>query len=621
MGRRRWTGPPSGRASADVSHVWRRSLSRRPRFSVLAARSFRWVWSAAPIPFVCTLAAQLLGAAALAVVLLSGRELARELTADSVPTSLSDVLPAVISLGVALFVSGLCLIVDREARYVLSELVVHRLQQEIADIASSVDYERYEDQEFHDLLDRAANEGAQSSIQMVYDLLALVSSTLTSLSLVLVLATTVPVILPLLVAIGLPFVFAARVSARMAYRLDYELTASDRLRFSLYEALVSKAEAKEVRVFALHRPLRERWERLFADRARRMSAVALKRTMLNGAASLSSSALIAGLLLVIVDAAIDGRVAISDSAIAIVALQQIASRIRGSSASAGSLREASLFLEDFERFRSLRQEDAEVGSVERLPELEELRMDGVSFRYPGTSQMVLNGVDLTIGRHEIVALVGRSGSGKTTLAHLAAGLYRPTSGSITWNGADVTSVSRTSYWRSLAVVCQDYVQYELTAGENIAISDHERLDDRAGVVEAARRAGVDRVLSELPKGYDTMLSRSFDEGATLSQGEWQRLAVARALFRDAPLVILDEPSASLDAIAEKELFDRLVELCASRSVLLISHRFSTVRMADRIYVLQDGMVAEEGSHAELMACDGHYAEMFRIQAAGYAESP
>lgn len=561
-----------------------------------------------------------MGAVAVGGVLLSGRNLAQRLTTDPPPTELADLLPVVVVLGISLFVAGLTTIVDRDARYLLSELVVHRLQREIADIAGSVDYERYEDQEFHDLLDRASNEGTQSSMQLVYDLLALVSSALTSISLVVVLAAAVPAILPLLLLVGLPFAFAARTSARLAYDLNYELTPSDRLRFSLYDALVSKADAKEIRVFALHRSLQNRWEELFLDRAARLKAVAVRRTLLNAGASLASSALVAGLLLLIVGAAIDGRVTVGDSAIAIVALQQISARIRGSSASAGSLREAALFLQDFEEFRLLRQPLDEPDDRPALSGLQELRMERVSFRYPGTEPTVLHDVDLTIGPNEIVALVGLSGSGKTTLAHLVAGLYRPSEGRILWNGTDIETIPRPSYWRSLAVVYQDYVRYELTARENIAISDPNLLDDLGAVAEAAKRAGVAHVIERLPLGYETMLSRSFEHGATLSQGEWQRVAVARALFRDAPLIILDEPAASLDAIAERELFDRLVDLCTNRSALLISHRFSTVRMADRIYVLREGRVAEQGTHAELMARNGQYAEMFRVQAAGYLET-
>jgi len=621
IARRRW-GPALPGAGLPVTRLLQESALTRTSLRIArpAIRSFRWIWQAARRPFLLTLLAQVVGAVSLGLVLLSARSLAQQLTGDAAPSSLAPLLPPVTALGGALFVSGVSVVVDREARYVMAELVVHRLQREIADIAGSVDYARYEDQEFHDLLDRAGNEGTQSAIQMVYDLLALVSSALTAVSLVVVLASTVPTMLPLLILVALPFVVAVRRTARMAYELDHELTPSDRLRFSLHEVLTGKREAKEVRVYALHHTLRDRWEELFGDRSRRLVAVATRRALLNGAASLASSALVVGMLLVIVNGALDRSAELGDAAIAVVALQQLAARIRTSSVSAGSLREATLFLEDFERFDALRGDRTEPGDAEPLAPLAELRLEQVSFRYPGTDREVLRRIDLEIGANEIVALVGRSGSGKTTLAHLVAGLYQPSAGRITWNGVDGAGIPRSTWWASLAVVYQDYAMYELSARENITLGDHRRPCEEPAVRQAAARAGVDDVLSGLPGGYDTMLSRSYDGGAALSQGEWQRVAVARALYRDASLVILDEPAASLDAYAERELFERLLGLCASRSALMVSHRFSTVRLAHRIYVLDDGEVTEHGTHSELMAQNGLYAEMFRIQAAGYLES-
>jgi ATP-binding cassette subfamily B protein len=221
----------------------------------------------------------------------------------------------------------------------------------------------------------------------------------------------------------------------------------------------------------------------------------------------------------------------------------------------------------------------------------------------------------------VIALVGENGSGKTTLAKMLAGLYRPERGRITWDDTDLAEVDADELRRSVAVIFQDFERYLLPARENVGLGRHERVHAFEEIVEAARRADADDFLANLPEGYETMLGREFAGGYDLSIGQWQRVALARAFFRDAPFVILDEPTAALDARAESRLFERMRELLEGRSVVLISHRFSSVRSADRIYVLHEGRVVEEGSHDELMAADGLYAELFGLQARAYVEPP
>jgi ATP-binding cassette subfamily B protein len=243
--------------------------------------------------------------------------------------------------------------------------------------------------------------------------------------------------------------------------------------------------------------------------------------------------------------------------------------------------------------------------------------EDVTFSYPGSERVSLRGVSLHIEPGEVVALVGANGSGKSTLAKLLAGLYLPTSGRIRWDGTDTREVESRVLLSRAAIVFQDFIRYALSAGDNIALGRHERHADTAAIVRAAERAGADHDIDALPEGYQTLLGPAFIDGTDLSVGQWQRLAIARAFFRDAPLVILDEPTAALDARAEHELFDRMGELFADRSVLLISHRFSTVRAADRIYVLNDGVVVESGSHEELITVGGTYADLFTLQATPY----
>ena len=244
-------------------------------------------------------------------------------------------------------------------------------------------------------------------------------------------------------------------------------------------------------------------------------------------------------------------------------------------------------------------------------------IDGVSFAYPTAKESALRNVSLNIHAGEIVALVGENGSGKTTLAKLLAGLYRPTSGTITWDGIDIHGMDATELRTGIAAIFQDFVRFHLRAQDNVGLGRVDAIDDLDTIREAARQADADAFLSTLPNGYDTVLGPEFEGGSDLSIGQWQRVALARAFFRQAQFVILDEPTAALDPRAEHDLFQRIRALLAGRTVLLISHRFSSVRNADRIYVLDNGRVTESGTHEELMRREGRYAELFQLQAAAY----
>jgi ATP-binding cassette subfamily B protein len=284
-----------------------------------------------------------------------------------------------------------------------------------------------------------------------------------------------------------------------------------------------------------------------------------------------------------------------------------------------ALYEDNLFLANVMEFLALEPRVPEPADPVPVPEPMKvgIELEGVSFRYPGSRENALREISLTIRPGEHIALVGANGSGKTTLIKLLCRLYDPTEGRISLDGADLSGFETGALRRQISVVFQDYARYHLTARENIWFGDTTHQAENGRVVAAAELSGADEVIARLPRGYDTVLGKQFQDGAELSIGEWQKVALARAFMREAQIIVLDEPTSSLDAQAEYEVFRKFRQLARGRTAVLISHRFSTVRMADRIYVLDGGRIVESGTHDELVRLGGTYARLFQLQASSY----
>ena len=409
-------------------------------------------------------------------------------------------------------------------------------------------------------------------------------------------------------------------NGRAFYGFGVIMTPRDRERSYLASLLTARDPAKEVRAFGLAGFLRARHDRLYDERIAEMRRISAQQMRGMAAAELATAATIAAAIAGILWLAASHHLA-SAAAAGAAALVLLGQRLAFAGQSAGMLQESAMFIEDFLAFTEQappRPEPREPGVPGREPgSFGPIVAEEVTFSYPGSERVALHGVSLRIEPGEVVALVGANGSGKTTLAKLLAGLYLPSEGRVCWDGRDTREVNSRELLGHTAIVFQDFIRYALSAGDNIALGRHEHAQDMAAIVRAAERAGADRDIGGLPEGYQTLLGPAFIDGTDLSCGQWQRVALARTFFRDAPLVILDEPTASLDAKAEHELFARIGELFADRSVLLISHRFSTVRSAHRIYVLNEGYVVESGTHEELVAAGGTYAELFTLQASPY----
>jgi len=457
---------------------------------------------------------------------------------------------------------------------------------------------------------------------MVTDMARIVSSAVAVLGLAVLLFTVHPLLVLGLLATMLPLAWANMAGGRDYYRNAVRRTPRRRVISYLQFLLTMLDSAKETRAFGLGPYLLARHGELYDEEFDEFRRVVAQRQRREVSWTLAASVINAAGVVFILWLHFSLRISLAETLAACGALLLLLPRIGNLVTGLGLMHENALFVEDLWSFLAVQPKQSTPVSSDPVPStFETLRVENLSFSYPNRPEPVLDGVSMEIGLGETVAVVGENGAGKTTLAKLLCRLYDADGGTISWDGRDIATCDPDALRARIAVIFQDFVRYELAAKDNIGFGDLGSLDDVDAIVEAARHAGADEFIDDLPEGYDTRLGRRFHKGHDLSIGQWQRLELARAFFRDAPLVIMDEPTASLDARAESELFETMRELFCDRAVLLISHRFSSVRMADRIYVLQDGTIAESGTHDELMASGGLYSELFGLQASAYLKRP
>ncbi len=577
------------------------------------------VWHAGRKYLLIMVAIQTLSGVAAGVQLLVLAKVFSAFTTQA-PAQLGAALPWVAALAAVTTVTLFLGSTLPEQRLYLAELVIKDAQDRILDVTTSVELEAYEDPTFFDHLRRVQSKATSQAFQITSSLLMILQSIVRITGVVVALAIVEPLMVGFVVAGFVPLWLATRLNSRTAYQFTYDMTTADRERQVLFGILTGREAAKEVRIFGMSPFVRDRYTSLYRERfteLRMAVATRLRRSML---ATIASALAMTGGLAFLIWMVMSNRLAVAAAAVAAVAVRQLAGQVRGLNSGAGSMLANVLYLEDFESFISIGHRTAkERSSRSAAPRFRSIHLHDMTFAYPGTDIDVLHDIDLEITTGETVAIVGRNGSGKTTLAKLIACLYTPSSGCLDWNGVPADSYHTADLRRHIAAIFQDFMRYELSAHANIALGDHEHFDDHDRLVGAAHAAGIAEAIDRLPKTYETILSRSFRSGEELSIGQWQGIALARALFKDSELLVLDEPAAALDAQTEHAFFEAVRERHADRALVLISHRLSSVRNADRIYVLDGGRIIERGTHESLIEARGHCAHLFELQAGAYID--
>ncbi len=500
----------------------------------------------------------------------------------------------------------------------LSERLTVSMSIRLMDHAATLDLAQFEDAGFQDRLERARRQ-ASGRMTLLGQILGQMQDLVTVLTFAAGLFAYNPwLILLLVIALVPAFLGEAHFNAR-SYSLDYRRTPERRELDYVRQTAASVDTAKEVKIFGLNGFLRDRYLDLslgfYAANREIARARAAWGALFAGLGTLGYYLAYAWIVL----ATLRGDLTIGDLTFLAGSFLRLRGLFEGLLTSFSSTAAQALYLEDLFGFFDTRPEILPPASPRPVPSpiREGFVFEDVGFRYPGAERWAVRHLDFTLRAGETLALVGENGAGKTTLVKLLARLYDPTEGRILLDGQDLRDYDLDALRSKIGVIFQDFVRYNLTAGDNIAVGRINARADRTRVEAAARKSLADAVIERLPGGYDQMVGKRFRNGMELSGGEWQKVAIARAYMRDAEVLILDEPTAALDARSEFEVFQRFKELSAARTAVLISHRFSSVRMADRILVLEGGRVEASGTHEELLAQGGRYAELFELQAAGY----
>ena len=500
----------------------------------------------------------------------------------------------------------------------LGELYANTTSIRLMEHAASLDLEDFEDADLQDQLDRARRQVAGRG-SLLSQLLQQAQDVVTLLSFAVGLAVYAPWLIVLLAVALVPAFLGEFHFNAQSYAVNYQWTPERRELDYLRMVGASASNAKEVKSFGLNPFLIDRYRVLSQDMYRANRRIALRRAGWGGLFTTLGTLGYYAAYAFIAWRTVTGQFSIGDLTFLSTSFRRLRTLLETLLTGFSQVAGQALYLDDLFSFFRIQPEILSPPNPRPFPRplREGFVFEDVGFRYPDAERWAVRHLNFTLRAGEVLALVGENGAGKTTLVKLLSRLYDPDEGRILLDGHLLTEYDLEDLRLNIGVIFQDFVRYYFNAADNIAVGRIEARGDEPRIADAAHRSLADQVIARLPKGYAQMLGKLFKGGVDLSGGEWQKIAIARAYMRDAPLLVLDEPTAALDARSEYEVFQRFKELSHGKTAVIISHRFSTVRMADRIIVLQHGAIEEVGTHEELLAAGGHYAELFELQAAGY----
>ncbi|MGQ9619632.1 MAG: ABC transporter ATP-binding protein [Bacteroidales bacterium] len=580
----------------------------------LLNESVRLVWVSAPAWTAANVAISLLRSFVPLVLLFLIKTLVDEITAGVAagePDSFATIVRTIIAVTVVFLIDELSSeagnYVRKKQSYRLEEYMYRLLQSK----AIALDLINFENPSYFDKLSRAVREATWRPNNILNNFIALFRGIISLLLMAGLLLTLNWWIAILLVAVNVPGIWLRLHYASLIYNFRREETPEERKAGYFNWLLTGDRPSREIRLFGSGNYFISLFRKSFKHHKEKEINIIRKRTQIDTVSGCVKACALFMVLYIIAGETIRGSITLGGMAMLILAFRQGLVYIRDILGSVAGLYEDTLFTGDIFEFLSLREKIiAEEPTIAASPLQKEIRIENVTFTYPGNSSPALKNINLWIKKGEVVALVGPNGSGKSTLVRILCRLYDPDTGTIFYDGKNIRNIDPAEYRKNFSVLFQDFMLYNLTAEENIMLGDVEAEKQEERIYSAAKSAGIHSLIESLPRGYDTYIGPLFDESRELSWGEWQKIALARTIYRNASVMVLDEPSSALDSASEYEIFSRFREIMKEKTVLLISHRFTSVRLADRIIVLERGKIIENGSHSELMLKKGLYYDMF-----------